>query len=170
MKSNFDKSLALVFKEEGGYVWDKRDPGGETNMGVTRSAWQSYLGKHVEDGEMVKLTKEQVTPFYRTLYWDKVYGDDLPYGLDYLAFDFAVNAGTKRSILLLQQSLGVTADGVIGPVTLAVINKTPINELINNFSEQKEKYYRGLKLFPVFGNGWMNRLNRVKTAAKAMVV
>jgi len=39
MKENFDAAFAQVMKSEGGYVWDKDDAGGETNLGVTIGAW-----------------------------------------------------------------------------------------------------------------------------------
>ena len=78
MNSNFDAAFAQVMKSEGGYVWDKDDAGGETNLGVTAAAWAAYLGRPIEPGEMKALTQEQVKPFYKQMYWDKVKGDDLP--------------------------------------------------------------------------------------------
>ena len=56
MKDNFEQCFQLVLKSEGGYVWDKSDPGGETNKGVTRAAWSEYLKRPIQDGEMAKLT------------------------------------------------------------------------------------------------------------------
>lgn len=37
--SSFSMSLQFVLKAEGGYVVDKRDPGGETNMGISKKAF-----------------------------------------------------------------------------------------------------------------------------------
>ena len=42
---NFDKIIEKVLKHEGGYVNDKDDPGGETNMGVSKKAYSSVSGK-----------------------------------------------------------------------------------------------------------------------------
>lgn len=36
MRENFEHCLAAVLKHEGGYVDDKRDPGGATNLGCTK--------------------------------------------------------------------------------------------------------------------------------------
>ena len=97
MNSNFDKAFDLVMKSEGGYVNDPSDRGGETNLGVTIAAWGAYLGRNIQPGEMKALTKEQVKPFYKQMYWDKVKCGDLPKGVDYAVFDFAVNACLERA-------------------------------------------------------------------------
>jgi lysozyme family protein len=169
MDSNFDKSLALVLKSEGKYVWDKRDPGGETMMGVTKGAWSGWLKRPIEDGEMIKLTVADITPFYKALYWDAAQCSKLPIGIDYLVFDSAVNMGVGRAVRLLQQSLGCVPDGVIGPNTMRAINATDVNILIDKFSAQKEQFYRSLKTFIVFGKGWLSRVEHVKQYAKDML-
>jgi lysozyme family protein len=118
---------------------------------------------------MRSLTKELVAPLYRKEYWDAVHGDQLPSGADYLAFDFAVNAGAFRCIKTIQRALNITADGVIGPVTVKAIQDTNAEEFINSFSAAKESFYRGLTNFPTFGKGWFNRVAESKKAAEGML-
>ena len=97
MKENFQPSFEHVLKSGGGYVNDPDDRGKETNLGVTKAAWAQYIGRPVQDGEMRALTRETVEPFYKKGYWDKCRCDELPAGLDYAVFDFAVNAGPGRA-------------------------------------------------------------------------
>jgi lysozyme family protein len=169
MDSNFDKSLALVLKSEGGYINHRDDPGGETMMGVTKGAWSGWLKRPIQDGEMIKLTVADITPFYKALYWDASQCPRLPIGIDYLVFDSAVNMGVGRAVRLLQQSLGCVPDGVIGPNTMRAINAADVNILIDKFSAQKEQFYRSLKTFIIFGKGWLNRVEHVKQYAKDML-
>ena len=169
MIENFDKSFALVMKSEGGYVNNPKDPGGETNMGVIKAAWSTWLKRHIEDGEMAKLQIEDVKPFYKALYWDKTYCNQLPKGLDYMMFDASVNMGVGQSIRLLQKSLGCVADGVIGSNTMKLINQSKVNDMIDKYSAQKEMFYRSLANFSVFGKGWLNRVAQVKQNAEDMV-
>ena len=169
MKENFERSLALVLQHEGGYVHHALDPGGRTNLGVTQRVWEDYVGHPVDEAEMRSLTKEMVSPLYRKEYWDAVHGDKLPCGADYLAFDFAVNAGAFRSIKTIQRALNITADGVIGPVTLKAIQETNAEEFIDNFTDAKESFYKGLANFPTFGIGWFNRSAKSKKAAERML-
>lgn len=173
MKENFDASFAKVMQSEGGYVWDKDDAGGETNFGVTAGAWAAYLGRAVELGEMKALTKEQVKPFYRAMYWDKVKGDDLPSGVDYAAFDFAVNAGVARAAKFLQRAVGAVDDGVIGSGTLGRIAKTDPQKILDSFAEQKQRFYNGLATTnptqQKFLKGWLARVDHVQDTAESML-
>ena len=169
MKENFEKSLELVLAHEGGYVNHPSDPGGKTNLGVTQRVWEDYVGHKVDEQTMRNLTKELVAPLYKSRYWDAVHGDQLPSGADYLAFDFAVNAGAFRSIKTIQRALNITADGIIGPVTVKAIQDTNAEEFINNFTNAKESFYRSLTNFPTFGKGWLNRVAEAKKTAEGML-
>jgi lysozyme family protein len=80
----------------------------------------------------------------------------------------AVNAGAGRSVKLLQDAIGVVADGVIGPNTMARINEANVETLIDKFSEARTAYYKGLKLFPVFGVGWLRRTESERKKALQM--
>ena len=172
MNSNFDKAFDLVMKSEGGYVNDPSDRGGETNLGVTIAAWGAYLGRNIQPGEMKALTREQVKPFYKQMYWDKVKCDDLPKGVDYAVFDFAVNAGTGRAAKFLQRAVGAVDDGVIGAGTLALVAKALTKDLLDNFSKQKEDFYRGLAETNAsqqkFLKGWLARVEHVHDDALDM--
>jgi lysozyme family protein len=170
MKENFEKSLELVLAHEGGYVHHALDPGGRTNLGVTQRVWEDYVGHKVDEQAMRKLTKEMVAPLYRKQYWDVCHCDDLPAGVDYLAFDFSVNAGAFRSIKTIQRALNITADGVIGPVTIKAIQDANAEDFITNFTNAKEVFYRGLANFPTFGRGWLNRVAESKRIAEEMIV
>jgi len=173
MKANFDPSFDKVMQSEGGYVWDKDDAGGETNLGVTAGAWGAYLGRPINSGEMQALTKDTVKPFYRQMYWDKVKGDDLPAGVDYAVFDFAVNAGVSRAAKFLQRSVGAVDDGVIGGGTLNKVAVTNKQRLLAAFADQKQRFYNGLALSnpsqQKFLKGWLARVDKVQTAAESML-
>jgi lysozyme family protein len=94
--------------------------------------------------------------------------DELPSGVDYAVFDFAVNAGPGQAKKTLQRALGVAPDGAIGPMTLAAIRDADGPTLLRAFSAEKEKFYRGLSTFATFGKGWMNRIAHVEDSAKGM--
>lgn len=173
MKQNFDACLAHIFESEGGYGNDPDDHGGETNLGVTKASWADYLGRPIQAGEMRALTKGAVTPYYRAEYWDKCRCDELPVGLDYAVFDFAVNAGPRRAIKFLQQAVGVVNDGVIGPGTMAAVAKANPKEAIEQFSAAKSSFYKGIvdhdPTQKKFINGWLNRVEVVEKIATTML-
>jgi lysozyme family protein len=169
MKSNWDRSFELMLASEGGYGNHPSDPGGMTNLGVTKRVWEEWVGRESNEKEMRSLTKEMVKPLYKRKFWDACRCDDLPAGIDYLVFDMAVNAGVGRSAKLLQQCVGVSVDGAIGPITITAVKSRDTEELIEKFSEARELFYRGLKTFDVFGRGWLNRVNHSNANALLMV-
>ena len=168
MKENWEDCLSHILKSEGGYVNHPQDPGGETNLGVTRRVWQDWVKREVADGEMRTLTPEMVAPLYKKKYWDAVKGDDLPSGLDLCVFDCAVNAGVSRAAKFLQRSVGAVEDGVLGPKTLELVNSKNVTALIADFCAQREMHYKSLPTFSTFGKGWMARLDRVEDESREM--
>jgi lysozyme family protein len=170
VKENFEPSLAAVLQHEGGFVNHPYDPGGMTNLGVTKSVWEAYSGKPATEQDMRSLTKAMVAPLYKKRYWDMCRCDDMPSGIDYLVFDFAVNAGCSRSAKTLQQALKIQTDGIIGPVTLQAAKDADAKQLIDDFSLNKENFYRRLPTFSTFGKGWLNRVEGSKKTAKGMLI
>lgn len=166
MTGNFKECLALVLKSEGGWVNHESDPGGETNYGVTKKVWEEYVGHPVTT--MKNLSPEMVAPLYELKYWRPCYGEVLPRGLDFLCFSFGVNAGCGRSIKLLQQSLGLVSDGVIGPRVMQKLRESNIADVIKGFSNTRREYYRALKNFPIFGRGWLARTDKEEQEALEM--
>ena len=166
MASNFQECLDLVLKSEGGWVNNPADPGGETNLGVTKRVWEEYIGHAVQS--LKKLTKDDVAPLYELKYWRPCYCEVLPRGLDFVVFSMGVNAGPGRSIKLLQQSIGCVPDGVIGPKTRNLISSSNGATLIAKFSETRREYYNSLKTFPIFGKGWLARVDKEEQEALGM--
>lgn len=169
MKDNWKRSFELMLKSEGSFVNHPQDPGGMTNLGVTKRVWEQWVGRESNEKEMRSLTPAMVEPLYKRKYWDACRCDDLPEGLDYLVFDFAVNAGPGRSIKILQTAVGTTPDGIIGPKTLAAVRAVDPHELIEKFSVAKTQFYESLPTFPTFGRGWLNRVADVKVKASMML-
>ena len=165
MRQNFEECMARLLEHEGGYVWHAQDPGGETNFGVTRAVYEQYVGRQVMNGEMEGLTHDDVYPIYKENYWDAVRGDDLPSGVDWSTFVWAVNSGKSRASKALQRIVGVEADGGIGPMTLQAVAEVDPEEIIKQMHYVRDKFYRSLDTFEVFGKGWVRRNDETKHQA-----
>jgi lysozyme family protein len=160
-QDRFNRCLPLALAHEGGFVDDARDPGGITNLGVTKAAWEAWIGRPATLGDMRALTPAVVSPFYDQRYWLAAMCDDLPAGLDYITFDAAVNHGPGRAKMFLQKALGVSADGQIGPVTMLALRGCDIPTTIRQYAHLREAFYRALPDFDHFGDGWIRRLGEV---------
>lgn len=169
MNLNFPASLALVLAHEGGYVNDPRDPGGATNKGVTQAVYDDCRAKEGLPKRSVKLLNDyEVGAIYRKRYWDAIRGDQLPGGVDYCIFDFAVNSGVDRASRYLQRAMQLPEDGKVGPLTIAAAMSETPQSLIEKVCASRLNFLRQLKIFDRFGRGWTVRVEDVAMRAKEM--
>ncbi len=168
--SNFDHAFDLVLKYEGGYVNNSHDPGGPTNLGITLATLRAWRQRHVDINDVKTLTKAEAGQIYRANYWDKIHGDDLPSGVDFAVFDFAVNSGPGTAARLLQRALAVSTDGAIGPLTLKAAQQVRAADLITSYLDKRLAYLEGLGTWATFGKGWAARVASVKREALKMAV
>lgn len=166
MRGNWEKSLKFTLTYEGGYVYRADDRGGATNKGITQAtynAWRKSQGVPVQ--HVKNITDFEVTDIYKKEYWDKVSGDELPYNVDSLVFDFAVNSGVKRSIRFLQRCLNVHSDGVLGPITLAAAKRADEQDLCKCLVNARGSFIERLgrtSYGKTFIDGWRRRINALK--------
>ena len=168
MKENFDSALAAILHHEGGYVNHPADPGGMTNLGCTKAVWEEHCGHQVDEKAMRALTPNDVGPLYKRKYWDKVCGDDLPAGVDYVVFDAAINSGPGRAAKWLQACVGVEPDGGIGPKTLAAVRAFNSKQLVQDYAKRRLSFMMDLPTWGTFGKGWTRRVNEVEAVGLKM--
>lgn len=115
-----DDALEFLLFEEGGWSNHPADTGGATMYGVTQATYNTYRkGKGLPTQSVRKITKSEAHDLYDVMYWRTSGSDRLPWPVSYMTFDAAVNSGPKRGVQWTQQGLGVTADGIVGPGTIA---------------------------------------------------
>ena len=146
---HFDEAMAFLFLYEGGYVNNPRDPGGETNLGISKRRFP---------GEDIKgMTKQRATELYLEHYWDKNQCSTLPPHIAIVVFDTAVNGGAP--IRWLQEAVKSTPDGVIGPKTIAAANAAPDkNRVVSHILAYRIRYLTSLSGWDDFGLGWTRRV------------
>ena len=168
MKDNFEACLAHVLHSEGGWADNPSDPGGATMKGITIGTYRAWKGRNVTKAELRAISDAEVGALYRKNYWDAVRGDDLPRGLDLVAFDAAVNSGVSRGAKWLQTALGVPADGKVGPKTIAAANAAHKDAVIDRACDLRLGFLRQLGTWKTFGKGWTRRVESVRDAASKM--
>jgi lysozyme family protein len=168
-EGNFEGSFARTLRYEGGYVNDPHDPGGMTNLGVTRRVWEAYVKRPATEAEMRALTPRQVEPVYRLNYWNAVRSDELPDGVDSAVYDFAVNSGVTRAIMALQRAVHVADDGKIGDITMKAIKSQTPDYLVKAICNDRLAFLKRLSTWPRYGKGWGARVSSVRKTALAMI-
>lgn len=173
MKDNFGRSLTLVLASEGGYVDHPRDPGGATNRGVTLATLSAWRGRPCSKAEVKALTQVEAGDIYRAKYWNNVRADELPVGVDFVVFDYAVNSGPSAASKTLQRVVGVTADGIIGAFTIRAVTRYiavhGAARLIGAYCDRRLSFLKSLNNWLTFGRGWGSRVEKVRTEALKML-
>jgi lysozyme family protein len=165
MKENYPQALKQVLKYEGGYVDHPKDPGGPTNKGVTQAVYDDWRKSQNLPVQSVRnIADSEVASIYKNLYWDRINGDNLPDGVDFAVFDFAVNSGVSRAARTLQGVVGVAQDGQIGPQTIQA-TKDYVAMAVTN---KRLAFMQSLSIWNTFGKGWSARIADVKNQILAL--
>ena len=170
----FLRSLRFVRRWEGGWSDHKDDPGGATQYGITLATYTTWRrSQGLPDpsaADLRAITEEEVEAIYQQNYWDACRCDELPPPIALVVFDMAVNAGPSRSIRLLQEALGVSVDGIIGPKTLAAAHAADPQKAAAEFTARRSLYYANLSTFRTFGLGWLRRAAAALSTATVMAI
>jgi len=147
---DFAQAFEKLLGHEGGYVNDKRDPGGETKYGISK---RSYPGE-----DIAGMTIDRAREIYLRDYWGPAGCDAVPLAVKFDLFDMAVNAGVKAAVRCLQRAAGETDDGVLGPRTLQAVQSLPDARLVARFNGARLEHLASLHTWPAFGRGWARRI------------
>lgn len=155
---NFDKIFPLLLEEEGGWVNNPDDPGGETNLGITWPVLREAIDlKHVPPDTTIKnLLPDQAKVIYFEFYWKPIKGEQLPLPLGWYVFSSAVNQGVVPATKMLQRALNLPQDGIFGVATLQAAIKSRIWHA-NRFMAFRAMRYTSTRNFDKFGEGWLIR-------------
>jgi uncharacterized protein (TIGR02594 family) len=172
--AQFHRALAHVLNMEGGYTDDPADPGGPTNLGITLvdlAAWKHQRIDNTTEpslkAALIALTPIGVAPIYLARYWETCCAVSLPSALALMHFDAAVNHGLGNAARMLQQALGVTIDGEIGPETIGAAETANVQDALSTYADIRRARYRALPHFWRFGRGWLARVDQTVIAATA---
>ena len=151
----FGAFINRVLSHEGGYVNHQKDPGGETNWGVTlRTARANGY-----TGAMRNMTREDAIGIYYQAFWLRYRCAEMPDAVAFQFFDACVNHGFGNASRMLQRAVGVADDGVVGNITLAAVARLPENDVLLRFNAERLDFYAKLSTFASFGKGWVRRVS-----------
>ena len=146
----FREIVEIVLGREGVLSDDKADNGGLTKYGIAQ--------KFNPGVDVKNLTREGAIEIYKANYWDPCRCGELPWWAALLTFDAAVQHGCNPARKLLQETVGATADGQIGPKTLAAVAKAdPIESTGTLQALRMLKIYIPHEDWKVYGKGWLRR-------------
>lgn len=152
--AGFDEAFERLIGHEGGYVNHPDDPGGETKWGITRRTARA----EGYQGDMKSLARDDARTIYKRAYWERARCDQYDEAVAFQLFDISVNHGIGNGIRMLQRSVGVADDGIVGPITLAAIHNMNVNDTLMLLNSERLSFYTRLSTWDTFGRGWANRV------------
>jgi lysozyme family protein len=165
----YDDALRRLLAHEGGYSNHPSDPGGPTNFGITIHDYRKYIDADGTAEDVRRMTVGQAKAIYRSKYWSAMRCDDLPAGVDYAVFDYGVNSGIGRAPKVLKRAIGLDAsNSTVTPQVIAAVKARDPKGLINAICDERMRFLKALRTWPVFGKGWSRRVAEVRAAALAM--
>lgn len=164
---NFAACLAVTLKHEGGWSDHPADPGGATMKGVTIGRYREYY-PNATKADLKKISEADLQRIYRNDYWNKVRGENLPFGVDLATFDFGVNSGPSRGVKYLQAVVGAKQDGVAGSETISKVQAMDGKAVVQKLCAKRLGFLHGLSTFKTFGKGWSRRVADIEAKAVAM--
>ncbi|WP_437727120.1 glycoside hydrolase family 108 protein [Sorangium sp. So ce861] len=174
MTSNprFDICLQFLLTWEGGFSDHPADPGRATCMGITQRTYDSHCDRRGRARSSVRgITRGEAIEIYAERFWTPLECDRVSPPLDLVVFDTGVNMGRSRAVKLLQASLRVAVDGVLGPQTLGALaaQQAAVPALVADYLARRGRFYRDLAArrpsLGVFLSGWQRRLDALEAAA-----
>ena len=94
MNQNFETCMEMLLVHEGRLVNHPSDPGGMTNLGVTKKTWDNFYGDDIDEEGISNITADEVKLLYKTNYWDRCRCGDLPSRIDWAGNKI----GNKKSV------------------------------------------------------------------------
>lgn len=159
---NFDDAVEHILRFEGGgaVTKDARDPGGTTKFGISQRAYPLL--------DIENLTRTQAVDIYLRDYWCVCRADEMPCQIRLLVFDACVNQGPHAAITMLQNVLGVDADGIVGAHTIQACWLYEPQVIATRFAAARYARYLKNEGFTVYGKGWIHRLLEVAVLSSAV--
>lgn len=169
MKENFEKAYARVLVYEGGKADNPADPGGRTYRGITQRTYdRKRISLRQTKRDVWLASDDEIRLIYKEDYWDRIGGDFLPAGVDFVLFDCAVNSGIAQSAKWAQRAAGAPVDGDFGPTTRQKIDENEDNDLlIADILSRRLAMMKSLKTWKSFGKGWSARVANVQKIGQA---
>lgn len=169
----FSKALEFTLPAEGGFVDNPLDPGGRTNKGIIQSVYDSYRRrKGLPLNDVLNISDAEVREIYASMYWKPAQCDVMVLPLAVVHFDTAVNFGVAGAIMFLQEALGVAADGIFGPRTMALFqannNAATANKIITGRIAYRHQRVVEAPSQGIFLNGWLNRDNSLREFVQSL--
>ncbi len=152
----FDDAFNLLIGNEGKLSLDPKDPGnwtgGKVGRGIIKGSKYGVSAASYPNLDIKNITLSDAKEIYKESYWV----EGIPNEIAFDFFDTSVNSGKSRAIRILQQTVGTTVDGNIGPKTLSAAKVT--DNIKRKFNAYRLLFMTDCAIWESQGKGWARRI------------
>jgi lysozyme family protein len=157
----------MIGRYEGGYGWNRKDPGGPTKYGITCFDLAEYRGQKMDSMArwapiVAAMTLDEAEAIYRKKYATGIRYDDLPAGTDAVMMDYAVNSGVSRPIIVARRMLNVPGSSRLDQPLLDAIKKVDPSWFVKTMCAERLQFMHSIRngsAWAEFGHGWAARVS-----------
>ena len=178
----FEVLMKLEFNNQSNFLHKNKTERDYTIGGIYKYAHPSWLGWFIvmdtiqrNDGNISLASrelyrnshlKELIMQFYKQHFWNRMQLDEINNDNTAMElFIFGVNAGCRNAIRKAQKVVGADQDGLIGKITIGLLNSYDPDKFDMKFDEVENQFYEDIiknkPSFAVYRNGWLNRASYV---------
>lgn len=157
----------MIDKYEGGYCWDKGDPGGPTKYGITCYDLAEHRGQKMDSMSrwapiVQNMPRSEAEAIYKTKYAAHLFFDDLGPGKDCVLLDYGVNSGWTRPIRVARRLLKLDGPASMDAALIKAINEADNRWFINSVCQERLYFMHQIRqgeAWKEFGGGWQRRVD-----------
>jgi lysozyme family protein len=172
MQADCSECVERILRSEGSEYTDgvhPYDPGGPTRWGITIADARMYWKSDATPDDVRNLPRTAAVGIYRTKYWVRVAGDQLPAGVDYAVVDYEVNSGWGRAGRVLRRVLGLPdTTWQVTPEVLDALDRVDPKDVIRSLCDERMQFLQTLAIWPDYRNGWSARVASVRSTSLHM--
>lgn len=166
----------MIDKYEGGYGWNRKDPGGPTKYGITcydlaEHRHQAMTSMADWAPRVKDMSKSEAEDIYAEKYAQFLCFNRLPAGVDCVVLDYGVNSGRVRPVRVARALLGMASSSVFSTELLDRINAANAEKFIDDMCAERLAFMhriRGGSAWKEFGRGWQARVDDLRKYAHSI--
>lgn len=168
----------MIRRYEGGYGWNRRDPGGPTKYGITCYDLAEHRGERMDSMSrwapiVQAMTLAEAEEIYATKYAKRLRYNDLNPGCDTVMFDYGVNSGVGRPIKVARALLDMPGPDTMSDVLVEKINHANSKWFIDAMCAERLHFMHAIRngsAWSEFGKGWGARVNDLEAYSEHLAV
>ena len=178
MRSNYVVFIDRVIdKYEGGYGWNRKDPGGPTKYGITCYDLAEHRHQQMTSmsdwaSRVRDMKKSEAEDIYAEKYAQFLCFSQLPSGVDAVMLDYGINSGRVRPVRVARALMGMPNSPVFTTELLNRLLACDARKFVDDMCTERLHFMHGIRrgsAWKEFGHGWQRRVDDLRQYCHGLI-